>query len=75
MTVYFTGEHASKGYNGYVHGAYLQGIIIIPYSHIFVSAMSMEPTCKLHKFSITCIVRSRPNHKPVETSLICNLVV
>ncbi|RZC47537.1 hypothetical protein C5167_040478 [Papaver somniferum] len=24
--VYFTGEHTSKNYNGYVHGAYLAGI-------------------------------------------------
>lgn len=30
--VYFTGEHTSEYYNGYVHGGYLAGIHIYAYS-------------------------------------------
>uniref|UniRef100_A0A453SFZ0 Amine oxidase domain-containing protein n=1 Tax=Aegilops tauschii subsp. strangulata TaxID=200361 RepID=A0A453SFZ0_AEGTS len=27
--VYFTGEHTSEHYNGYVHGAYLAGLLVL----------------------------------------------
>ncbi|KAI4993032.1 hypothetical protein ZWY2020_007345 [Hordeum vulgare] len=45
--VYFTGEHTSEHYNGYVHGAYLSGIERIDVSYV------MADYTRLHLFVLS----------------------